>query len=368
MALVDYGSSDESGDEEAQKQEIKTVQTPTERPSSSKDVQNEATSSESTIFSSLPKPRTQIPFGGTEDKLQNILLNKSGKSDGANKKDTVKISIPSLSEFENDDSSQPAQKKVKQSKATGLFSVLPPPKNATVKESNRQLIPNVIKNQISKAKTDNLIKLKSSTTKTNVAHQNGLNEVDDDGDAGSTSFFGEGISTADQQRPIMNYGTENYTSEAYCTAENDVSNIPIPSEDRTVSYPQYNISDMPPNYNQERNCNNVASGSDTLELDDKALQILCGGKRKRNQMPVNIIELSGEEIMPDSKEWLLKQFTEEKTRSHSHKKNNGPSIQSRRKHQITYLAYQAKAQELELQNQWAQNRMSRRQTQSKYGF
>jgi len=40
----------------------------------------------------------------------------------------------------------------------------------------------------------------------------------------------------------------------------------------------------------------------------------------------------------------------------------------KRKHQITYLAHEAKAREQELQNQWAQNRMSRRQTQSKYGF
>lgn len=30
--------------------------------------------------------------------------------------------------------------------------------------------------------------------------------------------------------------------------------------------------------------------------------------------------------------------------------------------------FQAKANEIELQNQWANSKMSRRQTQSKYGF
>jgi proline-rich protein PRCC len=40
----------------------------------------------------------------------------------------------------------------------------------------------------------------------------------------------------------------------------------------------------------------------------------------------------------------------------------------KKKHQITYLAAEAKAREEELQNQWAQNRNARRQTQNKYGF
>ncbi len=40
----------------------------------------------------------------------------------------------------------------------------------------------------------------------------------------------------------------------------------------------------------------------------------------------------------------------------------------KRKHQITYLAVEAKAREQELQQQWAANRANRRQTKMKYGF
>jgi len=50
------------------------------------------------------------------------------------------------------------------------------------------------------------------------------------------------------------------------------------------------------------------------------------------------------------------------------RKNNLPGGMMKRKHQITYLAAEAKAREEELQNQWAQNRTARRATQSKYGF
>ena len=36
--------------------------------------------------------------------------------------------------------------------------------------------------------------------------------------------------------------------------------------------------------------------------------------------------------------------------------------------QITYLAWQAKEKEAELQNNWANNKVNRHATQNKYGF
>ncbi|NXX49681.1 PRCC protein, partial [Tricholaema leucomelas] len=52
----------------------------------------------------------------------------------------------------------------------------------------------------------------------------------------------------------------------------------------------------------------------------------------------------------------------------SQKKGDQPTGQQRRKHQITYLIHQAKERELELKNTWSENKLSRRQTQAKYGF
>lgn len=97
--------------------------------------------------------------------------------------------------------------------------------------------------------------------------------------------------------------------------------------------------------------------------------------------------------MEESQQWLQKNLTEEYAES----KNIGSDInitgQSKRKHQITYLAQQviykftyyfikyfklifntiykcvqAKANELKLKNMWAENRLTRKQTQAKYGF
>ena len=45
-----------------------------------------------------------------------------------------------------------------------------------------------------------------------------------------------------------------------------------------------------------------------------------------------------------------------------------PSQTEKRKHQITYLAYQAKEREHELQMSWAAGAAARSQAKSRYGF
>jgi len=49
-------------------------------------------------------------------------------------------------------------------------------------------------------------------------------------------------------------------------------------------------------------------------------------------------------------------------------KDGKPDPLAKRKNQITYLAHLAKANEDKLQNEWAKNRLTKRQTQAKYGF
>jgi len=87
-------------------------------------------------------------------------------------------------------------------------------------------------------------------------------------------------------------------------------------------------------------------------------------KRKKGE-PINFIEVNADDLRPDSTEWL-KNITDESAAPARRSKGLGGLV--KRKHQITYLAFEAKAREQELQNTWAQNRASRRQTQSKYGF
>ena len=63
------------------------------------------------------------------------------------------------------------------------------------------------------------------------------------------------------------------------------------------------------------------------------------GKKFRGKEAINIIDINADDQTVDVD--LSKGLSEEKdTRSHSRKKDGLPSSQQRRKHQITYLAFQ----------------------------
>lgn len=107
---------------------------------------------------------------------------------------------------------------------------------------------------------------------------------------------------------------------------------------------------------------------DASFIDDEAFKRLQG-KRNRGREEINFVEIKGDDQLSGAQQWMTKSLTEEKTmKSFSKKKGEQPTGQQRRKHQITYLIHQAKERELELKNAWSENRLSRRQTQAKYGF
>ncbi|BFY97508.1 hypothetical protein BsWGS_00548 [Bradybaena similaris] len=128
---------------------------------------------------------------------------------------------------------------------------------------------------------------------------------------------------------------------------------------------------------------NMASSEVSSEMDDESIETLADddlkkfmgekefqklqGKRKRGfDEAISFVDANVDDYVDPSE--ITKHLTEE-TEYVSHKnKDNLPTAQQRRKKQITYLAYQAKERELELKNTWAQNRMTKKQTQSKYGF
>ncbi|XP_013910910.1 PREDICTED: proline-rich protein PRCC [Thamnophis sirtalis] len=103
-------------------------------------------------------------------------------------------------------------------------------------------------------------------------------------------------------------------------------------------------------------------------MDDEAFKRLQG-KRNRGREEISFVEIRGDDQLSGVQQWLTKSLTEEQgMKSFSKKKGEQPTGQQRRKHQITYLIHQAKERELELKNSWAENKLSRRQTQAKYGF
>ncbi|PIK51451.1 putative proline-rich protein PRCC [Apostichopus japonicus] len=108
---------------------------------------------------------------------------------------------------------------------------------------------------------------------------------------------------------------------------------------------------------------------DSSLIHDKAFQRVVG-KGNIDPSTLNIIDVNADEHMGtvNAEDWMLKSMTEEKEAREELRKEQLPTHQQKRKHQITYLARQARERELELKNSWAQNRMTRKQTQAKYGF
>lgn len=105
------------------------------------------------------------------------------------------------------------------------------------------------------------------------------------------------------------------------------------------------------------------------EVKDQ-FQVPFGRKRKRGQEEIKVIEVNLADHLTGASLEQTKNLTIQKDlKSHSKKRNKDmPTSQQKRKHQITFLAHQAKERELELKNQWAENKFSKKQTQSKYGF
>ena len=95
------------------------------------------------------------------------------------------------------------------------------------------------------------------------------------------------------------------------------------------------------------------------------VQTLQGTKRKLPD-DAQIIEVKAERLTYDPNFSQLKQISQERASSSS--EDFTYNKLQKKKHQITYLAAQAKAREVDLKNQWAQNKSTKRQTQAKYGF
>lgn len=108
------------------------------------------------------------------------------------------------------------------------------------------------------------------------------------------------------------------------------------------------------------------------QLNTEAMDALVGknAKRRRKEAKeMQVIDISGTQVMPDREEWMRTALASATTYQPTGVlTDEEPVAGTRRKHQITYLAHKAKANEAELQAMWSANRQTRRATQSKYGF
>ncbi|CAG9816263.1 unnamed protein product [Phaedon cochleariae] len=310
---------------------------------STKDLGDIVTTNKTTLFSNLPESRACPKDTLKEDKIEDFIPRVDQV---IKEKQKVKITIPSLSQFADDENDEPDQKKKKYSSSvgSGLISLLPPVKgsiistksfvpkviadrNKSVKHNaNSNLVPNALRKKAEAKKAMLLLKMQEQKGKIALSD----NESDDDIDM-----------------------PETFDDEMW----EKVCGNPKPKKviEEPQLHPQQEIIDLAPEPEKPYD-----------GLDNKAFKELVG-KTKRPIGNIKLIDINEEEIMPDKDLWLTKSLTDPEM---APKPQSDDSVDPtrRRKHHITYLAQQAKANEQELQNAWAASKNNRTASRAKYGF
>ncbi|XP_077175038.1 proline-rich protein PRCC [Paroedura picta] len=427
MSLVAYASSEEEEEEEEEEE-------------GEEEEEEEASAAAAAggrgLFSSLPPPKgspspTRLPPAGPAPP-------KPKK-----RPQPVRIAAPLLrspgSDSEEED--EPAMKQPPfqgHSEGSGLSALLPQPKNLTVKETNRLLLPYAFSKKASETSrqeqepkpakapgssskppkaasamatttpSPSAIKAAAKSAALQVTKQITQEENDSDEEVAPENYFSlseppthspepfayPGVVLPDDLPPGTEPGPELEGQDAAANAPLEFKTppgaslqaghqgwAPKPGEDyNSQPYSQY--PGITSGYYQDYYSSGYypesgdpavgppqeVSSDVSSFMDDEAFKRLQG-KRNRGREEVNFVEIKGDDQLSGAQQWLTKSLTEEQDRkSFSKRKGEQPTGQQRRKHQITYLIHQAKERELELKNTWAENKLSRRQTQAKYGF
>ena len=142
---------------------------------------------------------------------------------------------------------------------------------------------------------------------------------------------------------------------------NEAETLKTQELERMQTEEQQNLENSRKRYHQEQQ-----------QLNPEAVQALVGGsaKRRRQQKDdIQVIDIDSEQVLPNKEEWMRTALASSTTYQPTGVLvDEEPASGTRRKHQITYLAHKAKANEAELQAMWSANRQNRRATQNKYGF
>ncbi|XP_065515893.1 LOW QUALITY PROTEIN: proline-rich protein PRCC [Lathamus discolor] len=360
-----------------------------------------------------------------------------GLPKGKKRTEPVRIAAPELRDRDSDsEEDEPSKKKnplQSRAEGSGLSALLPQPKNMTVKESNRLLLPYSVSRKAGENPSDSKAKAPASSSKAKppskpavpttpspsaikaaaksaalqVTKQITQEEDDSDDELEPENYFSlsdrsqPGAVGADTylysgpgvpEDPPPGTEPEPHFQDAAANAPLEFKTgagssgaqpswVPKPGEDySSQAYSQFPAYGEPGAYYQDYYSSGYYQegepapaapqdmSSDSSFLDDEAFKRLQG-KRNRGREEINFVDIKGDDQLSGAQQWLTKSLTEEKTmKSFSKKKGDQPTGQQRRKHQITYLIHQAKERELELKNTWSENKLSRRQTQAKYGF
>ncbi|KAM8840689.1 proline-rich protein PRCC [Spinachia spinachia] len=424
LTLVDYGSSDDSDSEDA------STSAPRQSKVASRGLLSALPSPKKAASTAGPRKETNAgrpPGNGTSVGDQSLdpqsskaeLLSSLPKP--KKRTEPVKISVPQIQRRDSDsDDDEPAKKKL-QPQGTGLSSLLPQPRNLSIKAMDRALIPHTLTKRqepnrpksgkpaqglFDSSASPSAIKAAAKSAALQVARQIATDDQDEE-DISPQNYFSLGESS--QRLPAV---APSLDPEPGAAAEPvalvlapaepvaPVALALVPADEPGQSdapldfggshegagawggqYPLYQQPVAGPEslpqgyYNEpyyqdpETALTEAEEPGNSAMFDDEAFMRLQG-KRNRGKEEVKFLEIKGDDQLSGNQQWMTKSMTEEKQNRQSFSKRNKelPTGQQRRKHQITYLIHQAKERELELKNSWAENKLTRRQTQAKYGF
>ncbi|XP_053224593.1 proline-rich protein PRCC isoform X2 [Podarcis raffonei] len=362
----------------------------------------------------LPLAPRPIPASSTPPLLAPAAA-ASERAPGKKRTQPVRIAAPHLGDSDSEED-EPAKKHPSfqaQSEGSGLSALLPQPKNLTVKETNRLLLPYAFSRKAAAAaesspdaksakgllssKPKPPLKAPSAVTATTtpspsaikaaaksaalqVTKQITQEENDSDEEVAPENYFSlsdrsdapalspeayayPGPVVPDDLPPGTEPDPEPESQDAAANAPLEFKTGPGASSASHGWAPKPGEDYGGQHYALYPGCSDAGGPSPYYQF--KRLQ----GKRNRGREEINFVEIKGDDQLSGAQQWLTKSLTEEQNmKSFSKKKGEQPTGQQRRKHQITYLIHQAKERELELKNTWAENKLSRRQTQAKYGF
>jgi len=318
---------------------------------------------------------------------------KKKKRDGP-----VKISIPSLRDLKNtdDEDEKPVPRVTASKTGSGLFSLLPEPKNKTTRRpinvaipesggedirvrvsalpggSNLKptgakrsgLVPHIIAQPKAAAISPPPVRAAVAAATSATSKSTPLDDSDSEGEdllgINSGSYFPEDSKVAvpggsGLNKPSTFFGMKKPPPPVLPVVQDFVSLQTYEEEDlgpAVAPYPPTQYNTLP----------------DAGLVDNQAaIERLAGKAAKRREFEdMQIIDINEADMRGDPNVWLTKALTEEQAPA-PNRKGAVKGI-AKHKHQITYLAHQAKERDFELRQEWSQARANKMASMNKYGF
>ena len=353
MALVDYGSSDESlGDEEEQ------METNLSQEKSVKDVPNAPSSS------SLIQSSSSVISSG----LQRL----TGRSTSGR----VQILAPSFDDLDSssdddDESVSRFRKTTASSSGSGLRALLPP-----VKTSSSKSTASATKIISQPASSHTFIR--PDVTLTGEARMSEARPVT------VTSLIPHSlkrpVTVSSADKSFNNCSKKKKIEEDGEEAAVDPRSFFSLSDDGDADGFEQNVHALPSLSSVEM-APEVSSSLTPVVHSTPVYSVDCGRDMSESQLKKKIAQRFGDDANSADKIELIdinineemggnRDFLKTISQEKQDEEAGGPAPNTtmKRKHHITYLAHQAKARELALKEEWARNRITRNQSKAKYGF